>query len=79
MLLRVCSAHHSVLDTEAQLVLGVRPLDLDLDHGGTRHSGQLHSGFVLTVLKDEPCYIIPNTIPTLVPLITVIMLGCSNF
>ena len=47
---------HSVLDAEAQLVLGVWPLDLDLDHRGTRDCGQLHRGLVLTVLKYVACY-----------------------
>ena len=47
---------HSILDAEAQLVLGVWPLDLDLHHRGTRDCGQLHRGLVLTVLKYVACY-----------------------
>ena len=47
---------HSILDAEAQLVLGVRPLDLDLDHGGTRDCGQLHRRLVLAILKYVACY-----------------------
>ena len=47
---------HSVLDAEAQLVLGVGPLDLDLDHRGTRDGGQLHRGLVLAILKYVACY-----------------------
>ena len=42
---------HSVLDTEAELVLGVRPLDLDLDHGGAGDGGQLDCSLVLGVLS----------------------------
>ena len=44
--------HHSVLDAEAELVLGVRPLDLDLHHRRTRDRRQLHCGLRLAVLKQ---------------------------
>ena len=44
--------HHSVLDAEPELVLGVRPLDLDLHHRGTRHRRQLHCGLRLAILKQ---------------------------
>ena len=43
-------SYHSVLDAEAELILGVGSLDLDLHHGRTRHGRQFDSSFVLTVL-----------------------------
>ena len=43
--------YHAVLHTEAELVLGVRPLDLDLDHRRTGDCRQLHRRLVLGVLK----------------------------
>ena len=46
-----CITDHSILDTEAQLVFGVRPLDLHLDHRGTGNSCQLHHCLGLSVLQ----------------------------
>ena len=43
--------HHSILNTEAQLIFGVRPLDLHLHFGGTGDGRQLHGRLVLAVLK----------------------------
>ena len=45
--------YHAVLNAESELILGVGPLDLDLDHRGARHCSQLHYCLVLRVLKQE--------------------------
>jgi hypothetical protein len=41
------------LDAKAELVLGVRPLDLDLDDGRAGDGGQLHHSLCLGVLREK--------------------------
>ena len=43
--------YHAVLNAEAELILGVGPLDLHLDNRGAGHRRQLHHRLRLRVLK----------------------------
>ena len=45
--------YHAVLNAEAELILGVGPLDLHLDDRGARHRCQLHHCLVLRVLIEH--------------------------
>ena len=45
--------YNSVLNAEAELVLGVGPLDLDLHHGRARDRRQLDGGLVLRALQEK--------------------------
>ena len=43
--------HHSILHGESQLILCVRPLNLDFDDRGARDGGELDGRLVLGVLQ----------------------------
>ena len=45
--------YHSILNAESELILGVGPLDLHLDHRGAGHRRQLHHCLILRVLRQE--------------------------
>ena len=45
--------YHAVLNAEAELILGVGPLDLHLDNRGAGHRRQLHHRLVLRVLREH--------------------------
>ena len=45
--------YHAVLNAEAELILGVGPLDLHLNNRGAGHCRQLHHRLVLRVLREH--------------------------